>query len=687
MQKFYKPSRIVILFVVMGLVLAVYMTALYKLQVFDTGADEDILLAKNTTTKTVTLTADRGDILDRNGNQLVTTRAAYNVTLSRETLLDRDDINDIILELIHDAVDQGVEYTDTFPVTAGAPFTYVSDMTSAQEKYLKSYFEYFDDLSEDISASDLIVWMKEHYGLDYTTSLPDARLIIGVRYEMELRAIVSMNPYIFASDVGIDFLTLVKIKNPPGVNIETSAVRVYHTQYAAHLLGYIGLLNAEEYAIYKDLGYSYSSTIGKSGAELAFEQYLHGTDGTQVITTSDNGTVIDVTTTTEPIPGENVFLSIDIGLQEVCEDSLAAKINLINADRTEEDRVTGGAVVVLDVNTGEVLASCSYPTYDLSNLAQNYSDLQNNTSTPLWNRALQGTYSPGSTFKMVTALAGLRTGTISLNTTYQCTGEFTKYEDAGFTYLCWTYPNGHGYENVQTALRDSCNVFFYWLGDTLRETIGADVLSSAAFDFGFGEKTGIELPEAAGIVSTPEYKEERYNEAWYAADTIQMAIGQGYNQFTPIQLANYVATIANGGTLNSLTILNNIRSADFTSVIYEPESEVLGTVPGNEYLSIIQEGMRMVASTGGTAASVFADYPVPVAAKTGTVQTALSSETLNNGVFVCYAPADNPEIAISLVVEKGTSGSTIMGIAEDIMDYYFKNKAEVIVAEDNAILP
>ena len=685
MHKFFKPSRIVMLFVIMGLLLAVYTAALYKLQIYDKETDEDVLLASNTTTNKIALTADRGDILDRNGVVLVSTRAAYNVTLSWDTLRERDDFNDIILKLAHDAVDNDVDYTDTFPVTSGAPFTYISDMTTTQQSRLQAYFDYFDDLDESISASDLIVWMKEHYGIDYTTSLPDARLIIGVRYELEMRAIASMNPYIFAEDVSTDFLTLMKVENLPGVNIETSAVRVYHTKYAAHLLGYIGLLNAEEYEKYKELGYSYSSTVGKGGAELAFETYLHGTDGTQVVTTSDNGTVIDETTTKEPTPGANVFLSIDIGLQEVCEDSLAAKINLINADRTEEDRVTGGAVVVLDVNTGEMLACGSYPSYDLSNLSSIFSDLQNNSSNPMFNRATQGEYNPGSTFKMITALAGLRTGTITANTTYKCNGIYTAYEDSNFTPVCWIYSQtggGHGTENVITALRDSCNVFFYWLGDTL----GADALSDMAYDFGFGAKTGVELPESAGNVATPEYKEEEIGDDWYAADTVITSIGQGYSYFTPIQLANYVATIANGGTRHSLTILNNIRSADFTSVIYEPEVEDIGTVPGSEYLYIIQQGMEQVASSGGTA-SLFADYQVAVAAKTGTVQTSSDSETLNNGVFVCYAPADDPEIAISLVVEKGTSGGTIMEIAKDIMDYYFQSRSDVSVAEDNTIVP
>jgi penicillin-binding protein 2 len=688
MVKFYKPSRVAALFIVMGLLTAIYMLTLYRLQLFDTNADAYAALARKTTTQEVTLAADRGDILDRNGVVLVSTRAAYNITLSRDKLLKRDDINEIILKLVHTAIDNGVSYTDTFPVTTGAPFAYLSDMTTSQRNLLNAYFDYFEELDPGISASDLIVWMKKHYGIDYTTNISDARLIIGVRYEMEIRAIVYTNPYVFASDVSSDFLSLIKEAQLPGVNVEPSAVRVYHTPYAAHLLGHIGKMTKEQYEKYKELGYSYNSIVGQSGVELAFEEYLHGTDGVQYITTSDkDGTVLDVYTDKKPTPGQNVFLSIDIGLQAVCENSLAAKIDLINSEREEEDRVTGGAVVVSDVNTGEVLALCSYPTYDLANYSKIIGDLLNNKNTPLVNRATTGLYNPGSTFKMITALAGLKNGVISPSTLINDTGVYMKYADKDFKPVCWIYSNtghGHGPENVVTALRDSCNYFFYEVADNL----GINKISETAADFGLGSKTGIELSEKAGVLATPANKEELFGQVWYSANTIISAIGQDINYFTPIQLANYVATIANGGTRYSMTVLNHIRSADYTSVVHTPERKVLGQVAGSEYLRVIQEGMKLVASDG-TAKSVFRNYPIPVAAKTGTVQSVhtMGKAALNTGVFVCYAPANNPEIAISLVVEKGTSGSTIMEIARDIMDYYFDDRPSVTVAEDNTLLP
>ena len=356
-----------------------------------------------------------------------------------------------------------------------------------------------------------------------------------------------------------------------------------------------------------------------------------------------------------------------------------------NTERTEEDRVTGGAVVVTQVKTGQVLAAASYPTFDLSTVQRFYNDLAENPSKPLLNRAFMGIYNPGSTFKMVTALAGLRSGTITEATQVTDTGVYTEYADRGFSPVCWIYPltgGGHGKLNVVSAIKESCNYFFYWLGDKL----GIDRIAETAADFGLGSKTGIELPESAGNLATPAYKQEKLGTSWYAADNIITAIGQGYNLFTPLQLANYVATIANGGTVYSTTILGTIRSTDYSSVVFEQRPDALREITGAEYLPLIQRGMQEV-SKSGTAKSVFGDYPIPVASKTGTVQREGASAELNNGVFVCYAPADNPEIAIALVVEKGTSGATIMHIARDILDFYFREEPKATVAADNTLLP
>ena len=684
MQKLFKTSRIAIVSVFVFLLIGVYLATLYKMQIYDAPKTQEAWSSFSAYTQSVTVPAARGDILDRNGVLLVSSRPQYNITISRERLLKREDKNDIVLNLIKLAMEHGVAYTDTFPMTTGAPFSYLLDMTDTQRDRLSAYFEYFD-LDPDISASDFFVWLREHYGIDYKTSIPDARLIIGVRYEMELRAIKNLPAYVFAEDVDVNFVSVVKEHSFPCVNVETTSRRVYHTDYAAHILGYIGQMDAEEYKVYKEKGYAYNALIGKAGVERAFEDYLHGQDGKMLVTMDDDGTILSERVTEPAVPGQNVFLTIDIALQEVCENSLAAKIDLINAERTEEDRVTGGAVVVTQVKTGKVLAAASYPTFDLATLQRFYNDLAENPSKPLLNRAFMGIYNPGSTFKMVTALAGLRSGAITEGTTVNDTGIFTEYADRGFSPVCWIYPltgGGHGKVNVVSAIRESCNYFFYWLGDKL----GIDRIAQTAADFGLGSKTGIELPESAGILATPEYKKEKLGISWYAADNIITAIGQGYNLFTPLQLANYAATIANGGTVYSTTILDAIRSADYSSVVYEQTPSALRQIDGADYLPLIQRGMRQV-SESGTAKSVFGDYPIPVASKTGTVQVGGSSAELNNGVFVCYAPADDPEIAIALVVEKGTSGATIMHIARDILDFYFTEETTAAVAADNTILP
>jgi len=394
------------------------------------------------------------------------------------------------------------------------------------------------------------------------------------------------------------------------------------------------------------------------------------------------------------VPGNNVYLSIDIELQETAERNLAQVIAEINEERKEEETELseGGAICVVDVNTGEVLALASYPTfdpsplnptYDLATFNKTYTTLENDPALPLWNRATQGIYNPGSTYKRVTAYAGLVSLYIDASTEIFDGGKFEKYADTDFTPRCWIYNEtgyGHGNENVVTALRDSCNVFFYTVGDT----VGYRQMLSAAEEFGFGKKTGIELTEDSGILGTEEYKLKMTGETWYAADTVYAAIGQGYNFLTPIQISNYIATIASNGNVHKTTILSSVKSSDNSVTVYRHEPEIVSTLSHPEYLPLLQQGMREVV-TSGTARSAFYGYPIPVAAKTGTVQS--DTTEINNGVFVCYAPYEDPQIAISVVVEKGGSGARIISSAQAVMDKYFESSLTFAVVGEGELIP
>lgn len=662
-----KTTRIVCIAIIMGIILSIYASALYELQIVK---GETYLAASGSAIAyREKIEAARGSILDRNGKVLVESKTAYNIVFDRSYLMDDDDPNGIILEMCRIADENNVKYVDTFPVTAIGPFSYIANMTDTQRSRLATYKEYFS-LDNDILASDLIAWQREHYKIDFRIGMDDARKIIGVRYEMECRLIIeNIDSYSFIEDAAADEIAMFTERNYPGVKVKTTLKRTYSTKYAAHILGHIGKMSDAEYERYKDKeGYNANTDIGKEGIEAVFEEYLHGVDGTVTYTTDKYGNITGILSEEAAVAGDNVYLTIDLDLQKAAEEALAKTIDELNASKKEgEDGATGGAVVVRDVNSGEVLVLASNPTFDLSTFSKNYSELSNDPLEPLMNRATNGRYNPGSTFKMVTAFAALTTKTITVNTTIEDKSRYTAYES--YQPTCWVYPYSHGVLNVVGALENSCNYFFY----TVADKMDIDDIEAAAKLFGFGEKTGIEIPEDAGIVASREYKKKVLNEGWWAADTLLASIGQGHNYFTPIQIANYIATIANNGTLYKSTLLKEIKSSDYMRTVYTGKSEVRSTVPDpNGYLSVLRRGMRAVAATG-TAKSVFGNYPVRVAAKTGTVQTESSSQ--NTGVFVCYAPYDNPEIAISVVVQGGRSGSTLAGIAKEILDVYFASSS------------
>jgi len=692
----YTPARIVILFAILSIMLTVYVSALYMIQIYDPWVIDDGQSQQRLITRKNTLTAARGNIYDRNGVMLASGRPSYNIKIDWRALRVAPDANEVVQELVYAAMDEGLTYADTFPVTRGAPFEYLANMSSVQRSRLDAYLDYHK-LDPDISVSELLAWMRNHYKMDYTIGILDARLIIGVRYELEIRAIVgTINPYIFTADVSTDFVTYLEERGLTAVYAEPTFVREYHTSSASHILGYTGAMTADEYEIYKELGYPMDAIVGKVGAEYAFEEMLHGSAGEETIRMTEAGTVVSVQVTTEPVPGQHVYLTIDLDLQIAVENALRTQIERINHEREnaeeEEEAIPGGAVVVTNVNTGEILAAASFPTFNLSTLSEDWAFLNTDPNFPMLNRATQGRYAPGSTFKMVTALAGLRH--IPRITRYYPifdTGVFDTYAEVDFVAHCWIYGEfrvGHGNVDIVEALECSCNYYFLqvadWMPGGARD--GSYLLAAAAQEFGLGIETGLEIPESAGRLAIPEVKlAVTGEEGWYAGDILLAGFGQGHNRFTPVQLANYAATIANGGTLYSLSILRRVYSSGFDE-LYSHTPEVLNVIEETEYIEIIQEGMRAVSrGRVGTARAVFRDYPIPVASKTGTVQ--VEGRAINDGVFVCYAPADNPEIAISIVVEKGGSGSAIMDIARIIFDHYFVTESTFLAVPYGEMIP
>ena len=497
----------------------------------------------------------------------------------------------------------------------------------------------------------------------------EARALAGVMYEVTLRSQeITWNSYIFAEDVDIDFISRVKEKSLNGVVIEAATVRQYHTDYAAHILGRVGPIYQEEWDYYKNLDedgdgksdYQMDDTVGKEGVELAFESYLRGTSGERIVERNTSGKVVSEAWQSEPQPGDNVVLTIDIDLQKKVEDTLAESL-----PNLESKEVEGAACVVLDVDSGDVLASASYPTYSLANFSQDWAENSSNPLNPLVNRALNGLYPPGSTFKMITAIAALETGIITPDTKIRDEGIYTYWSSP--QPKCWyyrQYGQKHGLIDVSEAIEVSCNYFFYDVG----RRVGIDTLVDYATRFGLGQKTGIELPEKVGGVGSPE-RSEALGQKWYEGNILNVAIGQDNTQVTPIQLANYIATLVNGGTRYSTHLLKEVKSNDFSQILYTYEPEAVATIEiQDENLNAVKAGM-LALTTEGSVAKYFQDLPVQVGAKTGSAQ--VSAQTESNAVFVCFAPYDDPEIAMASAVEHGGSGSERGAMAAEIFSYYF----------------
>lgn len=622
--------------------------------------------------RTVEIDAPRGEIYDRNGVLLATSKLGFDVELYK-TKIDNASLNNIILKVIN-IVEKNHDSIQTTVPVKNDKFNFDSD------KDRKTFFTTYS-LDENISVRDALNTLYEKYGLSKYSD-KDKYKIIQVRYSIAKEGYSLFKSISIAENISYNSVLMIEeIKGDlEGVEIREYPKRYYpNGTLGAHFLGYVSSINGDEYTKLKDKGYGYNSVIGKMGIEETMESYLKGENGIKRVEVDAMGMSNSEYTSKEATSGKNVTLTIDLNLQKVAEESLVSVINDIKAGNKGFKKSTGadsGAVVALDVTTGEVLALASYPTFDPNKFiggikSTDWESLNNNSARPMYNRAISGTYSPGSTYKMLVGLAGLESGIVKVNEKIQDTGIY-KY---GYHPTCWIYSSKHrthGWVDMSQAIKVSCNCYFYEIG---RRT-GIEKIVEFAKKFGLGSKTGIELSgenvgSIAGNNSTTK---------WYLGDTLSAAIGQSYNSYTPVQLANYIATISNGGNLNKVSM---IKSVDTNSGEKESEASLLKYIKSYtgvdfktgktnikaENIAAIKEGMRSVTSEqGGTSYITFKNSEIEVAGKTGTAQVTKGSET---GIFVGFAPIDNPKIAVVAMIEHAGSGVYTANVVKPIMDEYF----------------
>ena len=697
-KRLIKPARLVAMAVILLVLLTVYLVFLYKLQIIK--GEEYYNRSNEITTTTRTVTAARGNILDRYGRVLVSNKECYNLQIDTDKLFANKDPNAVILELVKMVQGFGDSYTDDLPISTEPPFEYNENMTAIQRTMLNAYFKR-QELDENSTAVELMSYMRTRYDIDNSYTAEEMRIIAGVRYSINVRYAVNTADYIFVEDASMGLISSIMEQKLAGIEVDRAYVREYSTEYAAHILGYTGLMTQEEYERYSLLNYANDAMVGKDGIEYAFESYLHGKDGEVEETRNAAGTILATEYIVEPEPGNHIYLTIDSVLQEQTERILASGVESLKktyaqaraeaAGRGEpydpefKDEITGAAAVVVDVRTGEPLAMASWPTYDVSTVVENYAELLETPNAPLFNRALMGAYAPGSTFKPCTAIAALTKGIINTEKKVKCEGVFTKYAADGYAPECWIWAEGftHPEENVTTAIRDSCNYFFYTIGNDL----GVDDMGEFAHNFGLGVPTGIELVETTGNMSNRANHSDYTGTEWRIGDTLQAAIGQADSVFSPIQMAEYCATIANGGTRYSASILKAIRNYDYTEKLYEREPEVLSTVETADYnWAAVHEGMWLVLNDYINEKNVLEwyDCALKVAGKTGTAQKGENIQ--NDGLFMCYAPYDDPEVAIFVAVERGGSGASVQFIARQIMDAYITIRGYSDTSEEEMCL-
>lgn len=657
MENSLKVVRMVSIILMVSGVLFFYIMTLMTIQIED--HEEYLEDAKKTNNKTVTIDAARGEIVDRYGRPLAQNRMGYSIVFDKN-YLESGTENKIILELVK-LLGEGETYVaDNFPlvIDAAGRATFAED----SEKQVKKMKENLK-LQAFATAQDCLDEMMLKWELGNVVT-EEAKTVMTVRYGMIANQFSTSNPYTFAEDVSGE--TVQRIKENAmilkGVDVSVTPYREYLSgDLAPHLIGTVGAIFAEEYAELKSQGYRMDDRLGKSGIEKEMETYLRGTNGQRRITRDTDGNIVDIVDIQEAEAGNTVVLTIDSDLQRVAQESLKSCITNIAATSEvgKGADCNAGSAVVVDCRNGEVLAAASYPYYDLSEYNQKYNELLETDGNPLFNRALNGAYAPGSTFKPIMALAGLQEGVIEPESLIEC-NQYYIYDN--FRLKCLGI---HGNINVTMALTVSCNIFFYETGRRL----GIDRMNDYCRQAGLGVLTGVGVGESKGTLASRELREKQ-NKSWYVADTLTSAIGQNDNRFTPVQMATYCMTIANGGKRYELNLVKTVKSAGLERTVIEDRADnpkLLNTInANNEIISTVKQGMLAVTREG-TAAKVFGTYPISIGGKTGTAQGSGS----DSGLFIAFAPYNNPQIAVVIIGEHAYHGSSMAPVAKDIFDFYF----------------
>ena len=642
------------------------------------------------------LKAARGNILDRSGNILVSSSQKFDLELYKSKINTKT-LNDTILKIVNVLEKYNASYTDTFPINID-PFEFkISDTTLTNWK--KN-----NNIDENATAEEAFYKFKEKYKIE-NEDISEVRKIIAIRYAIVKEGYSSTKSITIAKDISREAVAEFNENGDefPGINISVQPVRQYKEgTLASHILGYAAKIGADEYKEKKDT-YTQNDIIGKTGIEALFEEYLKGKDGTKQIDMAVDGTITAEAVTEEAVAGSDIVLTIDSKLQKISEQALKENIEKIrNGGFGKVYDAKGGSCVVMNVKTGEVLAMVSYPDYNPQSFANGISNEEwqsylQNGSYPLLNKTIQSAYEPGSIFKMVTAVAGLESGNITLSERINDTGVYKKYNT---DWKCWYYTDyhvGHGYLNVIGAIAKSCNFFFYETADRM----GIDTLDKYAKYFGLGTKTNIELPdETSGILASKEYVKS-IDRTWNPGDTINAAIGQGYNKFTPLQMTKYISMIANGGNKIDVSIVKTIQNADGTEASKEEINNFVNQKLGiseeaneeeitlnKEYLEAVKEGMRSVTSgESGTAYARFKNFDIEVGGKTGSAEAGqdANGKDIVNAWFAAFAPYDDPEIAVVVMVENGGHGNYTAEAVRNIMAEYFGMNTQNITEDMNAI--